>query len=172
MNIKNISIVLTVLLVFIAAMVLMQKGNYVDQATEHYNKTTEASFKGGKKILEYVNNSVDVNKLVWAMACEAIQTVKTSQDMAKLESKYFPTTKGSNSIAQKAQSAISKKDFIAKAYISLKESRETLYWLQLLYNTRYIAKNQFDSIYSDADELRRLLTSITKTAQQNEGIEK
>ena len=71
-----------------------------------------------------------------------------------------------------AQSAISKKDFIAKAYISLEESRETLYWLQLLYNTRYIAKNQFDSIYSDADELRRLLTSITKTAQQNEGIEK
>ena len=103
MNIKNISIVLTVLLVFIAAMVLMQKGNYVDQATEHYNKTTEASFKGGKKILEYVNNSVDVNKLVWAMACEAIQTVKTSKDMAKLESKYFPTTKGSNSIANKTR---------------------------------------------------------------------
>ena len=40
MNIKNIAIVLTVLLVAIAAMLLMQKGNYVDQATEHYNKTT------------------------------------------------------------------------------------------------------------------------------------
>jgi len=103
MNIKNISIVLTVLLVFIAAMVLMQKGNYVDQATEHYNKTTEASFKGGKKILEYVNNSADVNKLVWAMACEASQTAKTSPDLAKLEAKYFPTTKGSNSIAQKTR---------------------------------------------------------------------
>ena len=103
MNIKNISIVLTVLLVFIAALVLMQKGNYVDQATEHYNKTTDASFKGGKKILEYVNNSADVNKLVWAMAVEANQTVKTSQDMAKLEAKYFPTTKGSNSIANKTR---------------------------------------------------------------------
>ena len=103
MNIKNISIVLTVLLVFIAALVLMQKGNYVDQATEHYNKTTESSFKGGKKILEYVNNSVDVNKLVWAMAVEANQTVKTSQDMAKLEAKYFPTTKGANSIANKTR---------------------------------------------------------------------
>ena len=100
MNIKNISIVLTVLLVFIAALVLMQKGNYVDQATEHYNKTTDASFKGGKKILEYVNNSADVNKLVWAMAVEANQTVKTSQDMAKLEAKYFPTTKGSNSLSR------------------------------------------------------------------------
>lgn len=103
MNIKNISIVLTVLLVFIAALVLMQKGNYVDQATEHYNKTTDASFKGGKKILEYVNNSVDVNKLVWAMAVEANQTVKTSQDMARLEAKYFPTTKGSNNIGQKTR---------------------------------------------------------------------
>ena len=103
MNIKNISIVLTVLLVFIAALVLMQKGNYVDQATEHYKKTTDASFKGGQKILEYVNNSVDVNKLVWAMAVEANQTVKTSQDMAKLEAKYFPTTKGSNSIANKTR---------------------------------------------------------------------
>ena len=103
MNIKNISIVLTVLLVFIAAMVLMQKGNYVDQATEHYKKTTDASYKGGQKILEYVNNSVDVNKLVWAMSVEALQTVKTSQDMAKLEAKYFPTTKGSNSIANKTR---------------------------------------------------------------------
>ena len=103
MNIKNISIVLTVLLVFIAAMVLMQKGNYVDQATEHYKKTTDASFNGGKKILEYVNNSVDVNKLVWAMAVEANQTVKSSQDMAKLEAKYFPTTKGANSIANKTR---------------------------------------------------------------------
>ena len=103
MNIKNISIVLTVLLVFIAALVLMQKGNYVDQATEHYTKTTDAAYKGGQKILEYVNNSVDVNKLVWAMSVEALQTVKTSQDMAKLEAKYFPTTKGSNSIANKTR---------------------------------------------------------------------
>ncbi|MBR2057848.1 MAG: hypothetical protein IJ982_02840 [Fibrobacter sp.] len=106
MNIKNISIVLTILLVAIAATVLMQKGNYVSQATEHYTKTTEASFNGGKKILEYVNNSADVNKLVWAMACEASQTAKTSPDLAKLEAKYFPTTKGSNSIANKQDNEV------------------------------------------------------------------
>ena len=46
MNIKNIAIVLTVLVVAIAAMLFMQKGNYVTQATEHYNKTTGNSFKG------------------------------------------------------------------------------------------------------------------------------
>ena len=103
MNIKTISIVLSVLLVLVAATVLMQKGNYVSQATEHYEKNTNSTFKGATKILEYVNNSVDVNKLLWAMAVEANQTVKTSQDMAKLESKYFPTTKGANSIANKTR---------------------------------------------------------------------
>ena len=103
MNIKTISIVLSVLLVLVAATVLMQKGNYVTQATEHYEKTTGSTFKGATKILEYVNNSVDVNKLLWAMAVEANQTVKTSQDMAKLEAKYFPTTKGANSIANKTR---------------------------------------------------------------------
>jgi hypothetical protein len=97
MNIKNIAIVLTVLLVAIAAMLLMQKGNYVDQATEHYNKTTQNTYKATSKIVEYVSNSIDVNKMVWALACEGIQTAKSSQDMAKLEAKYFPATKGSNS---------------------------------------------------------------------------
>ena len=97
MNIKNIAIVLTVLLVGIAAMLLMQKGNYVDQATEHYNKTTQNTYKATSKIVEYVSNSIDVNKMIWALACEGIQTAKSSQDMAKLEAKYFPATKGSNS---------------------------------------------------------------------------
>ena len=46
-----------------------------------------------------MNNSIDVNKGVWTLACEAVQTVKTSQDQARLESKYFPATKGSMSIA-------------------------------------------------------------------------
>ncbi len=103
MNIKNIAIVLTVLLVAIAAMLLMQKGNYVDQATEHYNKTTQNTFKATSKIVEYVGNSIDVNKMVWALACEGIQTAKSSQDMAKLEAKYFPATKGSNSLSKKTR---------------------------------------------------------------------
>ncbi len=67
-----------------------------------------------------------------------------------------------------AQAAISKKDFIAKAYISLKESRETLYWLTLLYKTNLLDARQSGSIYADADELCRLLTSITKNAAKSD----
>ena len=99
MNVKNISIALTVLVIALLATLLMQKGSYVSQATEHYTKTTTNSYKGASKIIEYVNNSIDVNKGVWSLACEAVQTVKTSQDQARLESKYFPSTKGSMSVA-------------------------------------------------------------------------
>ena len=66
-----------------------------------------------------------------------------------------------------AQCAITKNDFVAKTYILLKECNETLYWLRLLQRTNYISQCQFDSIYNDCDELKRLLVSITKTARQN-----
>ena len=103
MNSKNIAIVLSILVVAVAALVLMQKGNYVGQATEHYNTTTKGNYDAASEILRRVNESVEVNKLVWALACEAMQTVKTSQDMARLEAKYFPTTKGASSIPNKTR---------------------------------------------------------------------
>ena len=61
-----------------------------------------------------------------------------------------------------AQCAIIKNDFIAKLCISLKESNETLYWLRLLEKTQYITPKQYESIYKDCEELKRLLVSITK----------
>ena len=64
-----------------------------------------------------------------------------------------------------AQCAISRSDFLAKVYISLKECNESLYWLQLLSRTNKLNKQQFDSIYEDCEELKRLLTSITKSTR-------
>ena len=61
-----------------------------------------------------------------------------------------------------SQCAISKNDFVAKLYISLKESNETLYWLRLLQKTQYISNTQYESMYKDCEELKRMLVSITK----------
>jgi len=65
-----------------------------------------------------------------------------------------------------AQCAISKNDFVAKVYISLKECNETLYWLTLLKRTGVLEEKQYVSIYGDCEELKRLLISITKTSRQ------
>ena len=66
-----------------------------------------------------------------------------------------------------AQCAISKKDFAAKVYISLKECNETLFWLKLLNKTAFLDSKQYNSIYDDCEELKRLLVSITKTSKLN-----
>jgi four helix bundle protein len=61
----------------------------------------------------------------------------------------------------------SKADFYAKLNIALKEASETEYWLELLFESEYIEKPAFGSIYADCQELLRLLVSITKTQKNN-----
>lgn len=58
---------------------------------------------------------------------------------------------------------ISKKDFLAKMYIAFKECVETQYWLEILSETEILSKEEFMSINNDCEELRKMLSSITKT---------
>ena len=70
--------------------------------------------------------------------------------------------------AQKAQSTA---DFVAKMKIALKEANETQYWLQLLYETRYITEKEFASIHNDLVEILKILTAICKHyPQSNQSI--
>ena len=62
-----------------------------------------------------------------------------------------------------SECAISDKDFLSKIYIALKECVETIYWLDLLFDTDYLSKEQYDSIQSDCEEIRKMLSSTTKT---------
>ena len=39
-----------------------------------------------------------------------------------------------------SECAISRKDFLSKVYIALKECAETLYWLELLFDTDYLTE--------------------------------
>lgn len=61
-----------------------------------------------------------------------------------------------------AQNAISKKDFVSKVYIALKECTESKYWIELLYRTDYLTKGTYISIKADCEELEKLLTTTTK----------
>ena len=60
----------------------------------------------------------------------------------------------------------SKPDFISKMSIALKEASETEYWIELLYETEYINRTQFKSIYADNQELIKLLMSIVKSSKE------
>lgn len=62
-----------------------------------------------------------------------------------------------------AECAISRKDFLSKVYIALKECSEAKYWLEILYETDYLTENEFESISWDCEEIRRMLSATTKT---------
>ncbi|SHM68219.1 four helix bundle protein [Flavobacterium chilense] len=73
------------------------------------------------------------------------------------------TSIGAN--VRESEHAQSKADFIHKLSISLKEANETEYWLDLLYETKYLSDIEFQSIKPKIIELLRLLTSILKTSK-------
>ena len=56
-------------------------------------------------------------------------------------------------------------DFISKMNIALKEANETEYWLELLYETNYLNRAQYDSIYSDCGKIVGTLTKIIRKAK-------
>lgn len=66
-----------------------------------------------------------------------------------------------------SQDAQSKNDFVAKLSISLKEARESKYWLELLKETNYLTSKEAESILNDLEEVIKLLVSIIKTAKEN-----
>ncbi len=73
------------------------------------------------------------------------------------------TSVGAN--IREAQNAQSKADFIHKLSISQKECDETLYWLELLLETNFISKEEFNSINSEALELLKMLRSAIITTK-------
>jgi len=65
-----------------------------------------------------------------------------------------------------AQYAVSKKEFLMKATISLKECAETEYWLDLLKETSILTQTEYDSIIKDCKDILYLLISITKSTKE------
>lgn len=61
--------------------------------------------------------------------------------------------------------AQSRKDFISKLNIALKEAGETGYWLEVIHSAEYLTDDEFESMRADNEELVRLLTAIIKTTK-------
>jgi len=65
-----------------------------------------------------------------------------------------------------AVSGESKKDFIHKLGIAVKEARETSYWLNLLKDSDYITHDEFNKLNNSCDEIIRILNSIILTTKE------
>jgi four helix bundle protein len=66
-----------------------------------------------------------------------------------------------------AQYSISKKEFLCKVYIALKECAETEYWLDLLKDIEILPNIEHESIVTDCKEILRLLIATVKTIKKS-----
>ncbi|AQV02272.1 four helix bundle protein [Desulfococcus multivorans] len=77
------------------------------------------------------------------------------------------TSIGAN--VEEAVAAQPKKDFISKMSIASKEARETHYWLRLFRDSQLCPNLPLSGLIADSQEIIKILTSIVKTAQKNNG---
>ena len=77
------------------------------------------------------------------------------------------TSVGAN--IEEALQAQSKRDYLHKMNIALKEASETLYWIRLFHATELLNNKQKDNIFNDCNEIVKLLVAIVKTTKKNLG---
>jgi len=75
------------------------------------------------------------------------------------------TSVGAN--LEEADGAQSKKDFICKCNIALKEARETHYWLRLLADCNLVPEKRLAPLKDEANQLVAILTAIVRKARSN-----
>jgi four helix bundle protein len=76
------------------------------------------------------------------------------------------TSIGAN--AEEAEGAQTKPDFIAKLAIARKESRETVFWLQLAVRAGVATREEISWELDEAKQLRAMITQAVKTAQASQ----
>lgn len=102
----------------------------------------------------------------------AVRTIKLYQYLKKKCGEYeiaqqvIRSGTSIGALVREAEFAESRKDFIHKLYIGLKEANEINYWLELLYAAEYINKRMFDSMKKDAEEILKMLVSSVKTVKR------
>ena len=111
---------------------------------------------------------VDIQDRTFEFACRILGLYKT---LAKQGEEFrvigrqllrSGTSIGAN--LEEASAGQSKADFIAKCSISLKEARETNYWLRLLQRTDVVNKEMIASLLDESRQIVAILTTIVKNA--------
>jgi four helix bundle protein len=66
---------------------------------------------------------------------------------------------------EEAKAAYSKREFVLKNSIALKEARETLFWLRLLVACALASGEETERLVDEAHQLVAILTSTVRTAR-------
>ena len=112
------------------------------------------------------NKLLDLSCEFATLIVNVVDNVKTPKSSYMIDQlARAGTSIGAN--IHEAQYAQSKKDFVSKLEIALKEANETSYWLKLLFDTKRIDELTYKSTEKTCGNIRRLLIASCKTAKEN-----
>lgn len=110
------------------------------------------------------------NKLADMSTDFAVNILKLTDDIKGHYSLSNQLERSGTSIGaniREAKYAHSRKDFIAKLQIALKECYETEYWIEIAQKSDIISVNTTKNILHDCGSIRRMLISSINTAKEN-----
>lgn len=119
---------------------------------------------------KYANTDKDIHTRIFKYVVRGIKIIrlipKTSENIPIIEQvSRSLTSMGAND--QEADAAITRKDFIAKYAIVLKETKETIYWWKVLEETGF-KNDDTGSLISEGKEIFMIVSAITKNTKNIE----
>jgi four helix bundle protein len=108
-----------------------------------------------------------IQERAFHFACRIVvvhHKLSRSSTVRPLLSQLLRAGTGVGSSLEEAEGGQSKADFIAKCRISLKEARESLYWLRLLSESGVVRRTRLADLPNEANEIVAILTTIVRKA--------
>jgi len=93
--------------------------------------------------------------------------LKKTHNEFELSSQLLRAGTSVGALIREAEHTESRKDFLHKLNIGLKEINESVYWLDLLFATDFIDKRMHNSMKTDGEALLKMLIASIKTTKRN-----
>ena len=124
-----------------------------------------------REVVEVRTKDNIILKKTFQLALESIKVGRSLQENKKefvISRQLMRSGTSVGAMTKEAQHAESKADFIHKMSIALKEANETEYWIELLLESGLAENIDTVLLASSLMESVKLITSIVKTAKQNQ----
>ena len=113
----------------------------------------------------------DLQKRLFKFAIDVIKAVRKlpkGADYLIISRQLVKSATSSGANYDEAQGAVSKADFTNKVRISLREMRESNYWLRIIQsiNETKIAENELNYLLNESKELKNILGAIVTKAEK------
>lgn len=112
----------------------------------------------------------DLNQRLFRFAIDVIKFLKTlkySKETDIIKNQLVRSATSSPANYEEAQAASSRADFKSKINISLREMRESNFWLRILEDLQVGDSLQINKLKGESEELKRILGSICSKVSQN-----